>query len=434
MEKLLRTCIELAAKQGYAAQGFAHHSLSTGCTFKTLTGETLTQNTLEKNISFTIEKDGKKASRKFSYDSGLKAEEIVESAELLLGFVTADPAESLPDISDAFESDISKFRADELPEWAKKQYGAVKISLEEAIKTSEFEIGIESLIVSGSWDRSVFMNSFGAKKISASTYASFQIGFSGDNDGIADAEWLYRDSDSLFAYDDAWTRICLRKIEDKIQPVTAKFETGIHTVAMSPELSGECVGEILGFLSGYAIVEHMSPFSKAEIGAKILPEWISVQSFHALPGASSAQFFDGNGITTRDISPIQNGELRELFLSKASAERLGLVPNGQPGPVNVRISGTPPVTDLRGVKFLFTTLAGMHTIDSATGNFALEGEGYEVTEDGAVGKFVKNIGLSGNLRTLFGGLVGHLGDTPDYGSVRIPTLIFSAAQVTPTVA
>ena len=152
-----------------------------------------------------------------------------------------------------------------------------------------------------------------------------------------------------------------------------------------------------------------------------------------LPEASSAQFFDGNGITTQDISPIQNGVLQELFLSKASAERLGLTPNGQPGPINVRISGTPAITDLAGVKFMFTTLAGMHTIDSATGNFALEGEGYEVLDDGSIGKFVKNVGLSGNLRTLFAGLVGHLDDTPDYGSTRIPSLVFSAAQVTPTV-
>lgn len=270
--------------------------------------------------------------------------------------------------------------------------------------------------------------------MSTSTYASFQIGFNGDNDGVADSEWLYRDSASLFEYRDDWTRICLRKLEDKIQPGTVNFTTGTYPIALSPELSGECIGEVLGFLSGYAIVEQMSPFAKAEIGSKIFPEWISVRSFHALPDASSAQFFDGNGITTRDISPIQNGMLRELFLSKASAERLGLAPNGQPGPINVRISGTPAITGLTGVKFMFTTLAGMHTIDSATGNFALEGEGYEVLDDGSIGKFVKNVGLSGNLRTLFAGLVGHLEDTPDYGSTRIPSLIFSAALITVTSA
>ncbi len=265
----------------------------------------------------------------------------------MLGFVTADLAESLPEISDAFESDISQFQANELPGWAKKQYDAVKISLDAAIETSKFKIGIESLIVSGSWDRSVFMNSFGAKKISTSTYASFQIGFCGDNNGIADAEWLYRDHNSLFDYDQAWTQICLKKLENKIQPGTAKFSNGKYSVAMSPELSGECVGEILGYLSGYAIVEKMSPFGTSEIGTEILPEWLSIHSYHTLPNASSSQFFDSNGITSQDISPIQNGKLKELFLSKATAERLKLLANGQPGPINIRISGIPKITNLQ---------------------------------------------------------------------------------------
>lgn len=356
----------------------------------------------------------------------------MDSVIQLLGFVTADPAESLPAISDAFESDISQFDPKELPKWASEQYAVVRKSLETAVAGAKFETGIESLIVSGSWNHSVFMNSHGAKKSSTSTYTSFQIGFNGDNDGETNSEWLYRDSNKLMSYDDAWTRECLEKLEDKIQPGKVDFVTGTYPIALSPELSAECIGEILGFLSGYSIVESMSPFTKKEIGNQIFPTWITVHSYHVLPDASSAQFFDGNGITTVDIAPIQDGVLRELFLSKASSERLGLTPNGQPGPVNVRISGTPAKRDLTGVKFLFTTLAGMHTIDSATGNFALEGEGYEVLADGSIGKFVKNVGLSGNLRTLFGELVGHLDNTPDYGSTRIPTLIFNAAHVTPT--
>lgn len=364
----------------------------------------------------------------------LLAEDMVKETQQLLTFVTKDPAESLPKISDTFDRDISKFSAEALPKWAERQYEIAKKSLEKVKASSANKIGIESLVVSGSWDRSIFMNSFGAKKMSTSTYACFQIGFNGTREENADSEWLYRDSTSLFDFQDSWANICLKRLEDKIQPGTVNFETGSYPIALSPELSGECIGEVLGFLSGYAIVERMSPFSKNEIGSKIFPDWISIRSYHALPDGSSAQFFDTNGITTHDISPIQNGKLEELFLSKASADRLGLTPNGQPGPVNVRIFGVPEVKNLIGVKFMFTSLAGMHTIDSATGNFALEGEGYQILQDGSLGKFVKNVGLSGNLRTLFAGLVGHLDDAPDYGSIRIPSLIFKDARITVTSA
>ena len=121
---------------------------------------------------------------------------MVRETQQLLEFGTKDPAESLPNISDTFVSDISKFPAEALPKWAKDQYEIAKKSLENAKSQSKFKISIESLVVSGSWNHSLFMNSFGAKKMSTSTYACFQIGFSGASDGIADSEWLYRDSTS----------------------------------------------------------------------------------------------------------------------------------------------------------------------------------------------------------------------------------------------
>ena len=85
------------------------------------------------------------------------------------------------------------------------------------------------------------------------------------------------------------------------------------------------LGAITNFMRAFPFVIlmiAMSPFTKAQIGLEIFPKWVTVHSFHALPGASSAQFFDGNGITTKDIVPIESGVLQELFLSKASAERL----------------------------------------------------------------------------------------------------------------
>jgi predicted Zn-dependent protease len=201
--------------------------------------------------------------------------------------------------------------------------------------------------------------------------------------------------------------------------------------AMAPELASEMMGEFLGLLSGYAIAEHMTPFKIEEIGTAVLPDWATIESLHTGKDLSSNQFFDGNGITTTDLTLVKDGVLKELFLSKAAAERLNLPPNGQAGPINVVLKGILPKTDLTGAKFLFTFLAGMHTMDSATGNFALEGEGYEIREDGSLGNFIKNVGLSGNIKQLFATMLGTLHDTPDYGSIRMPTLIFAPRHITP---
>lgn len=53
-------------------------------------------------------------------------------------------------------------------------------------------------------------------------------------------------------------------------------------------------------------------------------------------------------------------------------------------------------------------------------------------KDGTLGHYVKNVGLSGNIRELFSGMVGYLDDVPDYGSTRVPTLLFKSGNIVPS--
>ena len=82
---------------------------------------------------------------------------------------------------------------------------------------------------------------------------------------------------------------------------------------------------------------------------------------------------------------------------------------------------------------LFTDLSGLGTIDSSTGNFALDGSGYLVHADGSLGGFVKNVGLSGNICDIFANLTGSLSDILDHGPMRIPTIITGMIPLTPTL-
>jgi predicted Zn-dependent protease len=55
---------------------------------------------------------------------------------------------------------------------------------------------------------------------------------------------------------------------------------------------------------------------------------------------------------------------------------------------------------LQNATFLFTNLMAFHTVDTMTGKFALEGEGFEII-DGKKTGFVKNVALSSSVRELF---------------------------------
>lgn len=220
----------------------------------------------------------------------------------------------------------------------------------------------------------------------------------------------------------------VQKLYDVLNHSEEVTYSGIARVALDRNIATELFGEFLGFLSGYAISEKMSPFTVVDIHTNIVPEWMSVSSRSLLDENASSSWYDGNGVTCiPELPVIENGELNNLFLNVASAERLGMKANGHPGPLNVVVSGNHPDfqeelvpsesgifgtgSDLfhkeKGVKFLCTGLAGMHTMESTTGNFALEGEGYEVLKDGTLGKFVKRVGVSGNIKKVFKEMIGH---------------------------
>jgi PmbA protein len=177
----------------------------------------------------------------------------------------------------------------------------------------------------------------------------------------------------------------------------------------------------------------MSPFTIERLGTLVMPEWATLESLPYGSGLSVSQYFDGNGITPQALTLVEHGKLKGLFLRKAAALRLGLEPNGQSGPLNITWQNSEPRANLAGVQMLFTDLSGLGTIDSSTGNFALDGSGYLVNSDGSLGGFVKNVGLSGNICDIFAHLAGSLNDTLDHGSMRIPTIITAAIPLTPTI-
>ncbi len=191
-------------------------------------------------------------------------------------------------------------------------------------------------------------------------------------------------------FDTNWIVQLQKELDDRLHHAPATFTAGAHSIALDPDTAASIVDEYMGLLSGYAIAEGLSPFAREALGSVIAPDGLTIKSLTHGEGLSETQYFDRNGITSLDLTVIEKGTLSTLFLSKASADRLGLMPNGQPNPLNVIVSGTLSENNLHGVSFLFTNLAGMHTIDSATGNFALEGEGYEI-KNGKISHYVKNV-------------------------------------------
>jgi predicted Zn-dependent protease len=451
--------LEYAKKSGYHAQVHSVESTSMSMTYKTLTKESLTQKASERKYSVSLEKDGKKSHRSIVDTGILDCEKIFQEMSILCEIATQDTAESLPIITDSIEWSALYFSEEELENWTQKTYLQ---ALEELTTTAQSQripennllfdtLGIESLSVGWSISHKSLVSTYGANKSSHNSHSSFTFGLHGKIGEESNAEWFGEGSEWLLKYTNTWIHQCGKKLHDTLMHSEEVKYTGISKVAFDRNIASELFSEFFGLLSGYAISEKMSPFIVEDIHTQILPDWIDISSLALLDENASSSWYDGNGITCLpELKIIEKGELKNLFLNVASAERLGMKPNGHPGPLNIVVSGNnsdfqnelvpsesgnfgtgSKLFDKKfGVRFLCTGLAGMHTMESTTGNFALEGEGYEILEDGSVWKFVKRVGVSGNIKKVFKEMIGHGNDFPKFGSFRIPTIVCDGIQLT----
>jgi predicted Zn-dependent protease len=451
--------LERAKKSGYHAQVHSVESMSISMNYKPLTGESVTQKATERKYSASLEKDGKKSHRSIVDTGILDCEKIFQEMSILCEIATPDIAEALPKIEDSIKGSAVYFSPEELEIWTQETYlrtlkDLTVLATNRGIIESNLlfdEIGIETISVGGSISQKKLVSTYGANKSSQNTHSSITLWLHGKIGDESNAEWFGEGSQTLLEYKKDWSQQCAKKLYDVLNHSEEVFYSGIARIALDRNIATELFSEFLGFLSGYAISEKMSPFTVADIHTSIIPKWMSVSSLSQLDKNGSSSWYDGNGVTCiPELTIIENGELKNLFLNVASAERLGKKANGHPGPLNVIVNGNHPEFQQelvpsesgifgtgsylfhkeKGVKFLCTGLAGMHTMESTTGNFALEGEGYEVLNNGTLGKFVKRVGVSGNIKKVFKEMVGHGNDFPKFGSFRIPTIVCDGIQLT----
>lgn len=150
-------------------------------------------------------------------------------------------------------------------------------------------------------------------------------------------------------------------------------------------------------------------------GRITVPEWLSLGERPREYGAIASSAYDDEGVYTRDNEFIVDGRLASWMLSSYSARRLGLVTTGNSGGArNVRLQA--PLTSHeallgnieRGV--MVTELMGQG-VNTVTGDYSRGAAGFLI-EKGRIVAPVEEFTIAGNLRDMFGNLVG-LGDDID---------------------
>lgn len=244
------------------------------------------------------------------------------------------------------------------------------------------------------------------------------------SDVIADQKY----SDTNESVDPAFLQQLHTRLIDRSAPKTPSIASGIHTVTLQNDVVASFLDILSDALTGENIRQHTSFFSLGDIGKVVLDQKLTLRSDPSRANSPFNRLFDDEGVTSEPLSVIENGAIKNIFLDMKNAKKLGLPCTGNPGFANLELVGEPDSGYLKHSKFLFMNLMAFHTVDSSSGKFALEGEGFEIV-DGKIGNYIKNVSLSGNVRDLFSRIEAIGDDIYTHGNIFTPSITFQNQSV-----
>ena len=269
--------------------------------------------------------------------------------------------------------------------------------------------------------------SFGRGRMLLVTSAGFQGGYSGTNHSVSAVALAGTGVDMQRDYDFSSKRH-LSDLDDPAEighrageravarlnpgrPATAKIP-----VVFDPRVAGSLLGHLAGAINGSSVARGTS-FLKDALGTRVFAPGIEVVDDPRRVRGASSRPFDGEGVSTRARSVVEDGVLTGWFLDGRSARQLGLQTlgnasrgtGGQPSPSSSNLYLKPgnmrPAELMADIKLglYVTELIGMG-VNGLTGDYSRGAAGFMI-RDGAIAEPVAEITIAGHLREIFSHMI-----------------------------
>lgn len=396
-----------------SVEGFANVSRSKekSLTYSPLGEEISVKERENLSVSITVVKNGRKAALSVATDDLAEIRSRLEAVVRVLPSVTSDEDVTVPEISDSASADDRVFdfssatSEDLMARFAK----ARDFKYPEGVAIESFSFEVEE-------SERVFVNSHGANKGYAKTASHWGVELFLASEEGGDVWYDSFSSPKFLDVSESDISPIAERLVAMSKPAQAGFTSGNATVALEGGVFSEFLDILSGAVSAESIRQKTTFLEAGDVGKELLPKGFSIRSFARLADSAYGRVFDGEGITTEDLEIVTDGVLKNLFCDSKNAKKLGIPSTGNPSPSNLVFEAPVRPEALKDAQFLFTNLMAFHTVDSISGKFALEGEGFEL-ENGTPVRYVKNVALSGNVKTLFAGLVAEVGNRRQYGNV-----------------
>lgn len=409
----------------FGVEGFANVSRSKekSLSYSPLGEEVSVKERENLSVSVTVIKDGRKASLSVATDDAEEIRSRLGAVCRTMPFVTPDEDVSVPDIRDSVDADDRRFDfANVRSEDLLKEFSKVRgFAYPEGVAIESFSFEAEE-------SERVFVNSLGAKKRYAKTASHWGIELFLATESGGDVWYDSFSSPDFVPVDEAKIREVSDRLVVMSSPVSPSVSSGPATVALESGVFAEFLDILSGAVTAENVRQKTTFLETGDLGKALLPKGCSVRSVARERDSAYGRLFDGEGITTEDLEIVSDGVWKNFFADSKNAKKFGIAATGNPSPSNLVFEAPVNPDALSEAKFLFTNLMAFHTVDSISGKFALEGEGFEI-KNGKLAGYVKNVALSGNVRDLFANLVTETGNRRRHGNVVTGDVVVSGLSI-----
>lgn len=183
------------------------------------------------------------------------------------------------------------------------------------------------------------------------------------------------------------------------------------TVVFDPRVARGFIGTIAGAINGASVARKTS-FLRDKMGQQVLKAGLNITDDPLKVRGSSSRPFDGEGISGKPLTMIEDGVLKHWFLSSSAARELGLKTNGRgvrggtsvsPSSTNLALEpGEISPEDLIrniGTGLYITDMIGQG-VDMITGEYSRGASGFWI-ENGELTYPVSEITIASNLKDMF---------------------------------
>lgn len=233
-----------------------------------------------------------------------------------------------------------------------------------------------------------------------------------------------------------WKNCAGKALEKAVRQIgPRKRRSGKYRMVVDNQVASRLIAPIVTALNASSIQQKVS-FLEDTQGKKVFSEGMTLMDLARTPGKNGSRLFDSEGVATKDAPVIENGVVKQYFVSTYISRKMGIDPTVEdlsrpcvlPYLKGEDLSSEEKEVSLKDIlrrcsSGIYVTGFNGGNCNPATGDFSFGIEGFAFSH-GRITHPVREMLITGNMITLWNSLTAAGTDVRPSARWQVPTLAF----------